>query len=199
MIVLPPITVGCSLGHGTRFPGTLSLFPEELTRLVVRYAEWAAVSGLTRLLYVNGHMGNTNSIAAATDLLRFRRPDIQSGWVNWWNADPDIARIVCEDGEDIHANRAETSVMLHVSPDLVDVDAMRTADDIDRTAGLAFRYTAESLSTNGVTGRPSAATKELGAELFERIVAVAEARVESGLRERAPLSRPAASPTLSWI
>ena len=35
-IVLPPIAIGCSLGHGTTFPGTISLFPEELAPLPVR-------------------------------------------------------------------------------------------------------------------------------------------------------------------
>ena len=42
-------------------------------------------------------------------------------------------------------------------------------DDEDRTAGLAFGYTAASLSTNGVTGRPSEATAELGERLVARI------------------------------
>ena len=52
-IVMPAVAIGCSLGHGTVFPGTLSLFPEELTMLLVRYAEWSALSGLKRLIFVN--------------------------------------------------------------------------------------------------------------------------------------------------
>jgi creatinine amidohydrolase len=33
-LVLPPITIGCSYGHGTSFPGTLSFSPEQLARAV---------------------------------------------------------------------------------------------------------------------------------------------------------------------
>ena len=72
------------------------------------------------------------------------------------------------DGEDIHANRTETSLMLAVAPHLVHLDRLASSDDPDRTAGLVFRYTAPSLSTNGVTGRPAEATVELGHRLLAR-------------------------------
>src|ERR1700754_1957318 len=133
-IVLPPIAGGWSLGHGTPFPGTLSLFPEELARLLFRYAEFSAHSGLTKLIFVNAHMGNVGALSAATDRLRFLRPDLQSSWVDWWHASPAVLAEVAADGEDIHANRAETSLMLHIAPESVDAEAMSTADDIDRTS-----------------------------------------------------------------
>ncbi|MFF2299326.1 creatininase family protein [Arthrobacter sp. NPDC058127] len=198
-IVLPPITVGSSLGHGTAFPGTLSLFPEELSRILVRYAEWSAFSGLTRLLFVNGHMGNATPLASATDVLRFRRPDLRSSWIDWWCADELVAALVGADGQDIHANRAETSVVLHLNPELVDTEAMLAADDPDRTGGLAFRYTAESLSTNGVTGAPSQATPELGHQIFNLIVDVIDCRVAVALVESAPVLRSADIPRPTWI
>jgi len=197
VLVLPSVNVGCSLGHGSALAGTLSLFPDELSTILIRYAEWAALSGVTRVLFVNGHMGNAPAIAAATDVLRFRRPDLQSSWIDWWQASPAVADEVTVDGQDIHANRAETSIVLHLAPALVDVAAMRTADDPDRTDGLTFRYTAESLSRNGVTGTPSAASAELGARLFEQIVAVIDDRVSRGVAESAPLPRTAPQPT--WI
>ncbi|MFZ4895241.1 creatininase family protein [Plantibacter sp. Mn2098] len=199
IVVLPPITVGCSLGHGTAFPGTLSLFPDELTTVLVRYAEWASLSGLTRILFVNGHMGNATPLAAATDVLRFRRPDLRSSWIDWWKADDRVAELVSADGQDIHANRGETSVVLHLAPELVDIDAMRSADDIDRTTSLAFRYTAESLSRNGVTGSPSEATPELGREIFELIVDAIDRQVGSALVETAPLVNASPAPTPTWI
>jgi creatinine amidohydrolase len=186
-VVLPPIAIGCSLGHGTSFPGTISLFPEELAGLLVRYAEWSAHSGLTRLLFVNAHMGNVGSLSIATDRLRFLRPDLQSGWVDWWHASAAVQRAATADGDDIHANRAETSLMLHIAPESVDRQAMLGADDIDRTDGLTFRYTAGALSRNGVTGRPSEATAELGRTLFAAIVDVIAARARAGQTERPPL------------
>ena len=186
-IVLPPIAIGCSLGHGTTFPGTISLFPEELARVLFRYAEWSAHSGLTRLIFVNAHMGNSGSLSTATDRLRFQRPDLQSNWVDWWQASDAVRTAVSADGEDIHANRAETSIMLHIAPDAVDVEAMLHADDVDRTTGLTFRYTAKALSRNGVTGRPSEATAELGQTLFDAVVDVIAAKARAGQTEQPPL------------
>src|SRR4051794_23848023 len=60
-LVLPAIPVGASYGHGTVLPGTLSLTPELLAAVARQLAEWAAESGLRRLLFVNAHFGNAAS------------------------------------------------------------------------------------------------------------------------------------------
>ncbi len=194
--VLPAIPVACSYGHGTRLPGTLSLSPELLAAVVRQYAEWAATSGLARLLFVNSHFGNSASLGIATDHLRLFRPDLQVGVVDWWTVDPVVATEAVVDGADVHAHRAETSLMLVVAPELVHLDRIDAADDPDRTADLVFRYTAPSLSTNGVTGRPSEATVELGRLLLDRTVAAIADRVERGRLEKPPLG-PAPVPPLS--
>jgi creatinine amidohydrolase len=194
--VLPPIPVACSYGHGTQLPGTLSLTPELLAAVVRQYAEWAATSGLTRLLFVNSHFGNTASLGIATDHLRLFRPDLQVGCVDWWTADPVVAREAVVDGDDVHAHRAETALMLVVAPELVHLDRLAAADDADRTADLVFRYTAPALSTNGVTGRPSEATVELGELLLARTVDAIAGMVERGRTEKPPLG-PAPVPPLS--
>jgi creatinine amidohydrolase len=194
--VLPAIPLGASYGHGTVLPGTISATPDLLAAIVRQYAEWAATSGLLRLLFVNAHFGNSASIGVATDHLRLFRPDLRVGVVEWWTLDPLVAAEMVADGDDLHANRGETSVMLAVAPALVDVDEMKRADDPDRTADLVFRYTAPSLSTNGVTGRPSAATAELGRTLVERTADALAALVERGRVEEPPLG-PAARPALT--
>src|SRR5205085_10892165 len=116
--VLPAIPVACSYGHGTALPGTLSLSPELLAAVVRQYAEWAATSGLTRLLFVNSHFGNSAALGIATDHLRLFRPDLQVGVVDWWSLDPIVAREAVVDGDDVHAHRAEPSLMLVVAPEL---------------------------------------------------------------------------------
>lgn len=185
--VLPAIPVACSYGHGTELPGTLSLTPELLALVARQYAEWAATSGLTRLLFVNAHFGNAAALGIATDHLRLFRPDLQVGVVNWWSLDPEVARETVLDGDDVHAHRAETSVMLAVAPELVHLDRIADADDPDRTDGLVFRYTVPALSTNGVTGRPSEATLELGELLVDRTVAAMADCIERGRVEKPPL------------
>lgn len=196
-IVLPAIPVASSYGHGTTLPGTISLTPLLLAQVVCQYAEWAAVtSRLTRLLLVNAHYGNSASLGIATDHLRLHRPDLQIGAVDWWSIDPVVAKAMTSDGDDIHANQGETSVMLALAPDLVHLDRLVTADDPDRTADLVFRYTATCLSRNGVTGQPSRATAGLGEELLGRAIAAISVLVERGRNEEPPLGR-ATPPTLS--
>lgn len=192
-LVLPAIGLGCSFGHGTAFPGTLSLSPETLIAVVRQYAEWAATSGLTKLLFVNAHMGNSPALLSATDHLRLLRPDLQTGIVNWWEASPAVTALTVADAADLHANRAETSLMLAVAPQLVRLQELDDADDPDRTEDLVFRYNASSLSTNGVTGRPSEATHDLGEELLEAVVTEIAARAERGRGEEPPLGRAHAS------
>lgn len=185
--VLPPVSIGCSYGHGMSLPGTLSLSPEQLATHIRQILEWAATSGLRRMIIVNAHFGNQAALGVATDHLRLHRADLRVGIMNWWTADDEVRSEVLGDGEDIHANRAETSMMLAIAPQLVSMEAAQSADDPDRTSGLVFRYTAPSLSTNGVTGRPSEATLETGKWLFERSVAAISKALESGRTEEPPL------------
>jgi len=186
-LVLPPISVGVSYGHGTVLPGTLSLTPELLAAIVRQYALWAATSGLRRLLLVNAHLGNTATLGTATDTLRLQHPELRVGVVDWWAASPQVLAEATADGEDIHANRAETSLMLALAPDLVQTDRLRDSDDEDRTAGLVFRYTAPSLSANGVTGRPSEASAELGHTLLDLAATAIRDRMHRGRTEEPPL------------
>ncbi|MCW2598821.1 MAG: Creatininase [Frankiales bacterium] len=193
-LVLPAVPVGVSYGHGTVLPGTLSLSPDLLAEVLKAYALWAAASGLRRLLFVNAHLGNTATIGTATDWLRLYVPELRVGTVDWWACDPAVHAEAVADGDDIHANRAETALMLAVAPDLVHADRIADADDEDRTDGLVFRYTAPSLSTNGVTGRPSEATAALGEQLLAGIARAVADRVDRGRTEEPPLGVAARPP-----
>ena len=107
--------------------------------------------------------------------------------MQWWDLTPDIARRATEDAADWHANAAETSLMLALRPELVDTDKMRDADDPDRTEGSVFRYAVQHVSTNGVTGYPSRASKSMGLELWRDVVAAARDVVERAHIEKPPL------------
>jgi creatinine amidohydrolase len=194
-VVLPAIPIACSYGHGTVLPGTISFTPELVAAVVRQYAEWAAYSGLTRLLFVNSHFGNSAALGIATDHLRLYRPDLQVGVVDWWSVDPEVHAEMTADGDDVHSNRGETSLMMAIAPHLVHVDRLGTSDDPDRTGGLVFRYTAPALSANGVTGKPSEASVELGDRMFDRAVSAIADRVVRARSEEPPLGRAPAPPS----
>ncbi len=185
--VLPAVPIGCSYGHGTAMAGTLSLSPERLSDLIRDAVEWAAASGISRVLAVNGHFGNQGALAVAGDHLRHEHPELRFGVLNWWTLTPAVRAETLADGEDVHANRAETSLFMAIAPELVRGDELPLADDPDRTDGLVFRYTAPSLSRNGVTGRPSEATPQLGRWLLDEILRSMCSTVERGRTEEPPL------------
>jgi creatinine amidohydrolase len=186
-LVLPAVSFGASFGHGTNFAGTLSAAPEELAGQIRRTVEWATYSGARRFLLVNGHVGNKAALSIAGDHLRLDRESVRVGVANWWELDDWIAAQVCADGEDWHANRAETSLLLALRPELVDMAAAATADDADRSDGLIFRYTASRLSKNGVTGSPSLATPEIGMQILDRVVTALVELVHRARDEEPPL------------
>jgi creatinine amidohydrolase len=93
------------------------------------------------------------------------------------------------DGEDWHANEAETALMLAAAPELVRPGKMREADDPDRTEGLIFSHPVNRTSTNGVTGSPSQATAENGAMWMEWMIEDLSALIRCGMKETPPLDR----------
>jgi creatinine amidohydrolase len=163
--VLPAITYGCSLGHTDRWPGTISLFPETLSLTIREIAGFLKRTGFRRLLIVNSHWGNTSSLRCAIDRLRFDHAgDFQIGLKNTFELTREIWSQFIDDGEDFHANRAETALMLFLDPQAVRVERIR--DDPDRTGGKVFTYVVPQTSTNGLTGSPSLANAEEGRKLF---------------------------------
>jgi creatinine amidohydrolase len=163
--VLPTIDYGCSLGHTDRWPGTLSLFPETLSATIREITGFLIRTGFRRLLIVNSHWGNTSTLRCAIDRIRFDHAGhFQIGLKNSFEFTRSIWNQFIDDGEDFHANRAETALMLYLDPTSVRAD--RVEDDPDRTPGKVFSYVVPQTSKNGLTGYPSRATAEDGKKLF---------------------------------
>jgi len=91
------------------------------------------------------------------------------------------------DGEDWHANDAETSMMLAVAPEMVRADLLAAADDADRTAGLVFAHPVNRTSRNGVTGTPSRASADNGRRWFDWMVEDLSELISRGMTEMPPL------------
>ena len=182
--VLPTLWAGSSQAHTRAWPGTLSLPPRLLVELVVELASWVAASGFKRLLIVNAHVGNAAPLKVAVDELR-ARAEIRAGLLSWYELTPEIASQVTSDAVDWHAHAAETSLMLHLRPELVVRESIR--DDEDRTGDLVLSYTVAETSREGLTGAPSQASAEAGAALFDAVVEALAERFERARTEEPPL------------
>jgi creatinine amidohydrolase len=181
--VLPTLAISSSHAHTTKWPGTLSYPPRMVIEMVVELSRWVAAAGLRKLLILNAHGGNVAPLAVAVDEIR-RAGQLQVGCISWFELSPEIRERTFADGQDIHANAAETSLMLHLRPDLVDTAEIH--DDPDRTTDLVFSYPVDRTSVNGLTGAPSRASAADGAQLFELIAGALSERVTRARAEQPP-------------
>jgi creatinine amidohydrolase len=187
--VLPTLRYTSSHGHTTKWPGTFSLRHETFIHTLRDVAAWAVAGGWKRLLFINTHFGNDAPARVAIDQLRLSYLGrLQVGLINAFQLSPDIWSCYTEDAADLHANQAETALMLHLCPELVRMEAINSSDDPDRTAGTVFSYPVAQTSLNGVTGFPSRATAEQGATLFARMVSALCERIKRATMEEPPLA-----------
>lgn len=184
--VLPVLSYGCSLGHSKKWPGTISLRPETLARMILEIAEWVESAGFERLLVLNGHVTNWAPLRCGLENIRHSYPQMRIALRSLWEIDPGISRTYHSDARNFHANCAETSLMLALRPDLVRPE--RAVDEPDRSSNCFFSYTVNLESVHGVVGRPSEATESQGEALLETCVMALSAQLRLALQENSPLA-----------
>lgn len=188
VLVLPALAYTVSSGHTRKWPGTFSLRHETFIDTVCEIASWVRSGGWTRLLLVNSHFGNDASLRVAIEKIRLEHlGHLQVGLKHTFFLTPAIRDYFVSDAEDLHANRAETDLMLHLAPETVRLDLVE--DDPDRTAGSVFSHPVAQTSLNGVTGSPSLGDAETGASLFEEMVTALVAVIETAKTEEPPLPK----------
>jgi len=186
--VMSALRYTVSQGHTAKWPGTFSLRHETFIATLRDIASWAMSTGWKRLLLVNAHFGNDAPARVAVDQIRLAHlGDLQIGLINVFNMTRSIWTEYTRDASDLHANAAETSLMLHLYPSLVAMDRLVTSDDPDRTVAKVFSYPVAQTSLNGVTGNPSEATSAQGKLLFDEMVASLCETVMAATTEDPPL------------
>ena len=175
-LVLPLIPYGVSYHHDD-FPGTISVGNEALSKMVYDVGMSCARHGITKLVIVNGHGGNTPTLQFAAQLIN-RNANIFTAVDTGETSDVDLAEL-CETPNDVHAGEIETSTALAVRPDLVRMDrAERFVPDfsnqyLDFSARRSVEWYARTLkiSPNGVLGDPTLASAEKGRRMWKIMVA----------------------------
>ena len=187
VVMLPTLPFGCSMGHSKRWPGTLALQPKTLIDVVKDIGDWVYDSGFRRLFIINSHATNFAPLRCALEMLRAEHDGFMVVVINSFEISERVREWHFKDGEDWHANDAETSLMLALKPDMVNKEIMLDADDPDRTVNKIFSHPVNRTSVNGVTGKPSLATEDKGQELFNWMVKDLSGVVMQGLNEKPPL------------
>lgn len=185
--MLPPLPYGCSLGHSRRWPGTIAVTPVVLIEFVKQIGDWAYHSGVRRLFIVNAHVTNAAPLRCALEMLRAEHDDLMVAVINTASLSQRVREFHAADGDDWHANDAETSLMLAIAPEGVRPDKLPEADDPDRTACCVFAHPVNRTSLNGVTGKPSLATQAKGDQWFAWLADDLAELIARGCRETAPL------------
>ncbi|KUL36302.1 amidohydrolase [Streptomyces sp. NRRL F-4489] len=181
-------------GGGLAFPGTVHVRGRSLLAFLEDTLESLCALPWRRLLIVNGHYENEPFLFEALDEVG-RRP-VAAGKefiaLSWWSlVDPDwlAARVPLFPGWHAeHAGLTETSLMLHLHPDLV-ADARPDHPDPPRPGIHLHPADVRRTTNQGVLSNTSGATAALGRDLFRHVVAAAVALVTEGaglLREETP-------------
>ncbi len=190
VLVLPMLPVGKSDEHGD-FPGTLTLSAETLIRLWTEVGASVARSGIRKLVLFNSHGGQVAIMDVVARDLRIRETMLVMAY-SWFAAG--LPKGLFPDDEikfDIHAGAVETSMMLYLHEDLVDLSKAENFEPaMVRMEREGYRrltpigsgrmgWVARDLHASGACGNAAAADKDKGRLIVEyAAAALAELLIE---------------------
>jgi creatinine amidohydrolase len=155
-------------------PGTVWLSASTLLAVLDDLGRCIAMTPARRLVFLNGHGGNSALVNVANRELRLHHGLMTFLAHPGLPPDQGGASPAGELGMGIHGGTDETSLMLHLAPELVDMStAVRrvpehlAANRYVRFGGpVSFGWLSDDFGADGHIGDPLAATAEHGAELF---------------------------------
>jgi creatinine amidohydrolase len=137
VLVYPPLPYGWSDGH-MAFPGTISFRPETIVAAIEDWVNSLTIHGFRRFLIVNGHR-RTNMPPlqiAASKLSQSGERLVAVADLGYVALEESVAIATSGHGGLGHADELETSHMLYLSPESVD---MSKAETRIRTSGRFLR------------------------------------------------------------
>ena len=179
-VLLPTVWSGYS-PHHMDFGGTLTLSTETFQRLVIDLVRSLHHHGVRRILIVNGHGGNAHHLRSVVQTLRFEH-GIKAVTASYWDFGRE--RIAAwrrsPSGGINHACEMETSLMLAVRPDLVEMDAAADvmlparpffSGDLTEGGAVVGAHPFAEVTETGVIGAPTMADATRGAVLLDELAA----------------------------
>jgi creatinine amidohydrolase len=169
---LPVQAVGKSNEH-IMSPGTLTLSYQTAYACWYEIAESVHRAGIKRLVIMSSHGGNVTTMnTLARDIrIAFGMLVVATGWYSMGTPEGLYDQDELKLG--IHGGDVETSMMLHLKPELVDMNKaenfvmkhrarMNDAPALNRLGTLPFGWIADDLNDKGAAGDARPATAEKG-------------------------------------
>ncbi|AGS21843.1 creatininase family protein [Rhizobium etli] len=171
-LVLPTQEIGKANEH-IYGPGTLSLGAELLIPVWTAIGAKVAEAGIRKMVIINSHGGNVDimSIVARELRVRYAMAVISTQWGRFGHPGGMISEHELKYG--IHGGEVETSLMLHLRPDLVRMEKAQNfkskaawmreqSNYIQPLPPHSLAWIAHDLNPNGVVGDASRGTAEKG-------------------------------------
>ena len=164
-LLAPTIPFGISYHH-MDFPGSLTLHPQTLTRILTDVVRSLQHHGFQDFLIVNGHGGNVNHLSSDCVILEEELHPHFIGMCSYFGLGLDVSVG--------HAGKVEVSYGLHLAPHTVRRETLTEPDFTGwepEAEGVTTRYPMKKRSRNGVMSTGGAeATEEYGKELAEAAI-----------------------------
>src|SRR5262245_13160265 len=173
VLQLPTLWLGAS-HHHLRYGGTLSVTVDTHVDLLAGIVEPLLEDGYQRLLILNGHGGNVDTMQVALRRLQPRWRDRVLSAASYWDlAAKELAALAEGPRKNMgHACEFETSMMLALRPDLVRADQIRD-DPPQEDAALRGLFLADDMkqkTDHGCVGYPKLATAEKGKRCLDAAI-----------------------------
>jgi len=159
-------------------PGTVWLSATTLLAVLDDIGRCIATTPVKRLVFLNGHGGNSALLNVANRELRLAHGLMT--FLTHPGVPPDQGGTSPADelGMGVHGGTDETSIMLHLAPHLVNMDLAErrvpetlAMNHYVRFGGrVGFGWMSNDFFADGYIGDPTVATAELGKQLFEGAV-----------------------------
>jgi creatinine amidohydrolase len=173
VLQLPTLWFGAS-AHHLRLGATLSAEVDTHVQMLCDLLTPLLEDGYQRLLILNGHGGNIDTMQMALRRLQPRYRERQLSAASYWDlAQKELAALADGDRKTMgHACEFETSMMLALRPDLVRREQIKD-DPLAEDPALRGLYLAEDMhqrTDHGAVGYPELATPEKGRAFLQAAV-----------------------------
>ena len=176
VLILPTMPIGKSNEH-SEWPGTLTFSAQTLMAMWTEIGDCVAASGVRKMIFLNSHGGQIAPMEIVVRDLRVKHKMLTVA-ASWFGLGmPDGVFSDTENRFGIHAGDMETSVMLALQPESVQMDYAQdfhsTIADISREnthLGLSIAgkigWQAQDMNPAGACGNAAAASAEKGAKVM---------------------------------